>query len=70
MDVPGRLLTTRETVLEDNNRNNSAGGSREAVNSRSNSAGGNREVVYNMRISPGGAREVGNRLEKTGTLTT
>ena len=38
MDGPGRLLTTRETVMED--KRNSPGGVIEAVNNRSNSAGG------------------------------
>ena len=59
MDGPGRLLTARETVLED--KRIRPGGASEAVNNRNNSAVGTREFVYNMRISAGGAREVGNR---------
>ena len=55
--VPERLLTTGETVLEDNRRNNAAG-AREAVNNRSNSAGGAREAVNNRSGSAGGARKV------------
>ena len=56
LDGPERLLTTRETVLE--NKRTSLGG---ATNNRNNSAGGTSKVVYYMRISAGGAREVGNK---------
>ena len=64
-----RLLNTA-TVLEDKINspggareavNNSTGGNRGAVNNRSSSAGSTREVVNNMKISAGGAREVGDR---------
>ena len=52
LDGPGRLLTTRETVLEDK---------RTCLGGANNSAGGTRKVVYYMGISAGGAREVGNK---------
>ena len=49
-----RLLTTRETVLED--KRNSPGGASEAVNNRNNSAGVTREAVDNRNNSARGAK--------------
>ena len=53
MDGPERLLTARETVLED--KRNSHGGANEAVNNRNNRAGGTGEAVNSRSNSTGGA---------------
>ena len=79
MDGPGKLVTTKKTVLEDkiispegaseavNNRNNGAGGARDTVNNRRNNAGGGAERLEGRgRL----VTEGGTVLEKPGTLTT
>ena len=54
LDGPGRLLKTRETVLEDK-RNSPGGAIVRLLTTGATGAGCTREVVYNMRISAGGA---------------